>query len=114
MRWRALTASFWAQLALALVTISLVASALLGWVSYRSARSVLRQESIQAVAVLAAGREEALARLLANRRARAMTFLRTADMSCMRPRAARGDHRACFNELLQQFVATEAADGARL
>jgi PAS domain S-box-containing protein len=104
--------SFWAQLAIVLVTFSIVASATLGLLSYNAARGVIRNEAIRSVGLLATMREEALERLLAGRRARALTFLRAASLMCStHPAPAR---QPCFQESLQQFVTTEGAEGARL
>jgi PAS domain S-box-containing protein len=105
--------SFWAHLALGMVAVSLMASAALGWLSYQGSRTQLRDEAVRSVGLVATTREEALARLLAGHRARAVTFLRAAVMSCSHA-APGGPRDRCWREGLRPFLATEMAGAARL
>jgi PAS domain S-box-containing protein len=105
--------SFWTQLALALLALSLTASAALGWLSYEGSRGQLRAEAVRSVGLTATTREEALARLLAGHRERALTFLRTATMSCHRHTHG-AERSACWRDVIRPFLATESARGARL
>jgi len=105
--------SFWTQLALALMAVSMAASAALGWLSYQGSRAQLREEAVRSVGLVATTREEALARLLAGRRARALTFLRTATLSCHHRPTLEARH-ACWRDVLHPFLATEGARGGKL
>jgi signal transduction histidine kinase len=108
---RLMPLSFRAQLTLVLVAFSLVLTAALGWVAYRTSQGIIEREAIRAVGIAANAREQALLRLLHRQVDRADNFLRIARLSCLSENPKRDP---CLRGLLEDFKMTEGATEARL
>jgi PAS domain S-box-containing protein len=104
--------SFRSLFLLLMVTPVVVATTLLGWLSYRAAREVVAQDALRAVKTSASTREQALMRRLSRQRERATGFLNLTRVQC-EPMPAR-ERTRCFWDALADFAFTEAALGARL
>ncbi|ATB28144.1 sensor histidine kinase [Melittangium boletus] len=104
--------SFRSLFLLLMVTPVVVSTAVLGWLSYRSASEVLIQDAIRAVKISAKAREQTLLNRLFRQRERATGFLTVVDRQCsgMPERERRG----CFERALSDFTVTEGAATARL
>ena len=108
---RRMPLSFRAQLTLVLVAFSLVLTAALGWVAYRTSQGIIEREAIRAVGIAANAREQDLLRLLHRQVDRADNFLRIARLSCLSENPERNH---CLKGLLEDFRLTEGATDARL
>ena len=108
---RRMPLSFRAQLTLVLVAFSLVLTAALGWVAYRTSQGIIEREAIRAVGIAANAREQDLLRLLHRQVDRADNFLRIARLSCLSENPERNH---CLKGLLEDFRLTEGATEARL
>ncbi|WNG34210.1 GAF domain-containing protein [Archangium violaceum] len=104
--------SFRSQILLLMLVPLLVATALLGWLSYREASEALAQGAIRAVGISANAREQTLVTRLRRQQERASGFLRLVASDCA---AKKDSERAeCLHESLTDFMTTEGAIGARL
>ncbi|WNG29793.1 PAS domain S-box protein [Cystobacter fuscus] len=103
--------SFRSLFLLLMVTPVVVATGLLGWLSYRAAREVVAQDAIREVGIAANAREQSLKFRLSRQRERAQGFLNLTRVRCA-PMPERERPR-CFRDALADFAFTETALGAR-
>ncbi|MBM7114002.1 sensor histidine kinase [Archangium primigenium] len=104
--------SFRSLFLLLMVTPVLVATAVLGWLSYRAAHEVLVQDAIRAVKISSQAREQLLVTRLFRQRERAQGLLALVGKECAAVPVA--GQRECFRRAMDDFRVTEGALSARL
>jgi PAS domain S-box-containing protein len=99
------------QLILILLTMVLLATAVLGWIASRTSQSIAERDGFRSVMIAANAREQILLKLLKRHHERASNFLRFVGSVCKNEKSRR---TACLRKDLENFMLTERALSAGL
>src|SRR5262249_31799186 len=104
------------QLAIALVGLNIVGTAVIAGAAYRAARQSLENQAVREAGVVAEARDQALMRLLERRKERMEAFLGSATRLCAEstPSGRLAFERECVRSALIGFQTAERATAAEL
>lgn len=103
---RRLSLSLRTQLTLMLILVALGVAAIVGYLSYRSGRRIIRQDAFRVVAAVTEGRRRLLVQVLDSQFDRLGAFLEAQPDGC--------DSRQCLREQVERLIAREHAAAAVL
>ena len=100
---RRMTFSLHSQLILILLTVVLLATAVLGWIASRTSESISERDGARAVTIAANAREQVLLKLLRRHHERTSSFLKLTRLDCREGKT----RTACLLKDLENFMLTE-------